>query len=323
MEIVRRLDLALKRYVLIHGLVKLMSRLVHQLKSLWVLDVVLRTGSFTAAAERLNVTQSAVSQHVKALEEEFGPLFERGARSLAPTQTALRLGPHLRKGFDHLEEGVEAIRRCCNQITVSVLPSFASAWLIPRLHKFNAEFPDIDIRITMSNDVVDFRDADVDAGIRFSSRTFPELIVKDLAGEEIFLAASPELAKGIGSDLRVLKDHVLVDSDAPDSFNWSAWKKAAGHPELEPRRRIIISDSSQVIRLALAGQAVALVRRILVQEELSAGRLVKLFDFSLQIDQRYLLVMPTRSRGNAALRHFTQWLQQEIEAASAPQQGGA
>ncbi len=114
--------------------------LMHRLKALAVLEAVLRTGSFSRAAEQLFITQSAVSQHIKQLESELGPLFERMPRQLKATARAERLRPYLSQGFAQLEEGWRQLKNQDEDrvVTVTLLPSFASRWLLPRLPRADA-----------------------------------------------------------------------------------------------------------------------------------------------------------------------------------------
>ena len=126
---------------------------MHRLKALAVLDAVLRTGSFSAAAASLFITQSAVSQHIKQLEQEVGMLFERQPKGLKPSCRAERIRPFLSQGLAQMEEGWRQLtaREQDNQVCITVLPSFASCWLLPRLNGFSQQCPDIELRLSMSD----------------------------------------------------------------------------------------------------------------------------------------------------------------------------
>ena len=290
------------------------ERWPHFLKALWVLDAVVRKGSFSTAADYLNVSQSAVSQQVKLLEAEFGPLFERSGKQIVPTDLCRRLAEHLRKGFSHIEEGIATTSSRCNQITISVLPSFGGAWLVPRLYKFTDQHPDIEVRLTMSDLLADFNDGGLDAGIRLGGGEYPDLIAKVLSDDELFLVCCPSKREQFPEQpqLSDLANHLLILDNAQDSQNWPAWVAATGKKDVPVKTKLMISDSSQVIRMALAGQGVALVRRVLVTDELVSGGLIKLFDISVKLKSRYYFVMPKRSRGHHALATFSEWLREEI-----------
>ncbi|OZG70828.1 transcriptional regulator [Hahella sp. CCB-MM4] len=291
------------------------ERWPHLLKAFWVLDVVVRKGSFSTAANYLNVSQSAVSQQIKLLEEEFGPLFERHGKQIVPTDLCRRFVSHLRKGFTHIEEGVAVTNRCCNQITVTVLPSFGGAWLVPRLYKFTEKYPDIEVRLAMSDMLSDFTDGGVDAGIRLGGGDYPDLIAKQLCEDELFLVCSQSMREEFPEEPQYsdLKNFLLIHDNARESQNWPAWVAATGEQNIPVKSRVMISDSSQAIRLALGGRGVLLVRRLLVADELASGAMVKLFDTSVRLKSRYFFVMPKRSRGNPALTAFYEWLVEEME----------
>ncbi|WP_428239780.1 LysR substrate-binding domain-containing protein [Gynuella sp.] len=291
------------------------DRWPHFLKGFWVLDVVVRMKSFSAAAEYLNVSQSAVSQQIRVLENEYGSLFDRHPRQLKPTELCLELASHLRKGFSHIEEGAMVIHQKSNQVTLSVLPSIGSAWLIPRLHKFQELHPEIEVRLSMSEALVDFSDTGLDAGIRLGSGDYPDLIAKPLCDEEVFLVCSPARVKDFSqppvfSDLR---RQLLIYDNARNKQNWPAWVKATGQDDIPVQQKLMISDSGQVIRMALAGRGVALVRRVLVADELRSGELVKLFGVSLKLKSQYYFVLPKRSRGQPSVTVFYKWLKSEFE----------
>lgn len=287
----------------------------HFLKAFWVLDVVVRKGSFSAAANHLNVSQSAVSQQIKILEDEFGPLFERVGKQIVATEPCEHLAGHLRRGFVHIEEGVAATTQRFNQITLTVLPSIGSAWLVPRLHKFTELHPDIEVRMTMSDSLSDFTDGGLDAGIRLGSGDYPDLIAKPLCGDELLLVCSPAKREEfpVKPALKDLEGHLLIHDNAQAHQNWPAWVAATGNQNIAVKSKLMISDSSQVIRMALAGQGVALVRRVLVADELALVDLVKLFDISVKLKDKYYFVMPKRSRSHPAVAIFFEWLKAELE----------
>ena len=291
------------------------NRWPHFLKAFWVLDAVIRKGSFSLAADYLNVSQSAVSQQVRLLENEFGPLFDRQARQIVPTELCLMLASHLRKGFSHIEEGVALSRQRGNQITLTLLPSIGSAWLVPRLHKFQQLYPDIEVRLSMSETLDDFSDSGLDAGIRLGLGNYPDLIARPMCDEEVFLVCSPGKLQEFSQPpvYADLSRHLLVYDNARDTYSWPGWVQATGESDIPVKQKLMISDSGQVIRLALSGRGVALVRRVLVADELASGELVKLFATSLKLKSQYYFVMPKRSRGQPAVTAFYQWLKAEFE----------
>ena len=288
-----------------------MSTLFHRLKSLYVLDVVLQTGSFSLAAEKLYMTQSAVSQHIKQLETDIGPLFIRQTRALQPTAQAETLRNNLKKGFSELEYGWnQATQPDQKTLTISVLPSFASSWLIPRLERFSEQYPEIELRLSMTDQQVDFDRANIDAGIRYGLGNYPDLIVRHLMDDSIFPVVSGQFTGSLS--LNDLTNHTLIRDNSGEHFNWEGWLKLVGKPDLQPKRYLTISDSSLMIKAAMTGQGIALGRRSLVQDELTSGMLCQPFKQEMESPFSYYLVMPQRSRNHKELKLFTQWLIEEI-----------
>jgi Transcriptional regulator len=290
-----------------------MSKLFHRLKSLYVLDAVLQTSSFSRAAERLYMTQSAVSQHIKQLEDELGPLFIRQTRSLQPTELAVRLQSHLQKGFTELEQGwAQASQPAQKALTISVLPSFASNWLIPRLERFSTQHPEIELRLSMTDQQVDFERANIDAGIRYGLGNYPDLITRHLMDDYLFPVMSCQFPQNLTLD--ELTNYTLIRDNSGEHFNWEGWLALVGKADLQPKRYLTIFDSSMMIKAAMTGQGIALGRRSLVQDELISGLLCRPFaqEQELKSPFSYYLVMPPRSRHHKELKLFIAWLTEEI-----------
>ncbi len=288
-----------------------MSTLFHRLKSLYVLDVVLQTGSFSLAAEKLYMTQSAVSQHIKQLETDVGPLFIRQTRALQPTAQAESLRNNLKKGFSELEYGWnQATQPDQKTLTISVLPSFASNWLIPRLDRFSEQYPEIELHLSMTEQQVDFGRSNIDAGIRYGQGNYPDLITKHLLDDYIFPVMNCSYQQNLTLD--DLTEQVLIRDNSADYFNWEGWLKLVGKPELQPKRYLTISDGSLMIKAAMTGQGIALGRKSLVMDELTSGMLCQPFPQEMKSPFAYYLVMPPRSRDHKELKLFIRWLMEEI-----------
>lgn len=294
-----------------------MSTLMHRLKSLAVLDCVLRVGSFSRAAEQLFITQSAVSQHIKQLEAELGRLFDRLPGQLRPTLRAERLRPYLANGFAQLDEGwQQAHSQPSDQVvTVTTLPSFASRWLVPRLSQFSQQFPDIALRLVINDQVQDLHAGGLDVAIRFGPGHYPGFAVTPLMRDELFPVASPALLSRIGSPARPedLLGYPLLNDNSHASINWPGWLAYACGSELTLAHHLTISDAAQNMLMAIAGQGVALARRSLISDELTNGALVRLFDIALPSPYAYYLVQTERSMLRPAVQTFVDWLQQEVQ----------
>ncbi|MGZ9032991.1 MAG: LysR family transcriptional regulator, partial [Rhodospirillales bacterium] len=174
-----------------------MARRLPPLNALRAFEAAARHLSFTRAADELNVTQAAVSHQVKTLEEQIGlPLFRRLSRGLMLTDEGQTLFPAVRHAFDTVAEAVDRLhaRTGGGALTVSVLPSFAVKWLVPRMSRFQERHPDIDLRITAADRLVDFARDGVDGAVRFGAGAWPELSADFVVDEFVIPVCAPALA---------------------------------------------------------------------------------------------------------------------------------
>ncbi len=295
------------------------------LNALRVFEVAARHLSFTKASEELNVTPGAISQQIKALEEFLGaPVFRRQKRALLLTDEAQASLPVLRDAFDKLSEASDILaqRADSGRLTVSVAPSFASKWLVPRLDRFHDLHPEIDVWVSADMDIVDFAADDVDMAIRYGAGDYPGLAVSHLLAETIVPVCSPRLLIG-DNPLKSPKDlihHTLLHDGSPDKDEscptWPMWLKAAGLPELDGTRGPKFNQSSLVIEAAVAGKGVALAKSALALADLEAARLVIPFDVTTPTEFAYYIVNPPSKASSVAVRAFSAWLL--AEAATAP-----
>lgn len=293
------------------------------LNSLRVFEAAARHLSFTKAADELHVTPGAVSQQIKALEDFIGaPVFRRQKRSLLLTDEAQASLPVLRDGFDRLAEAARllAARNDSGKLAVSVAPSLAAKWLVPRLDRFRERHPEIDVWVSACMDLVDFAVDDVDLAIRYGSGAYPGLVVEHLMSEMIVPVCSPRLMLG-EHPLRTPKDlahHTLLHEDSPDKDEscptWPMWLKAAGVGEIDAARGPKFNQSSLVIEAAVAGKGVALAKSQLALADLEAARLVIPFDMSSPSAFAYYVVHPESRRASPAVKAFKEWLRGEATA---------
>ena len=275
--------------------------------------------SFTRAAEELHVTQAAVSHQIKSLEEQLGiRMFRRGPRGLLLTDAGQAYLPEVREAFQRLTTATERLLEddARGAITVSVLPSFAARWLVPRLTRFREEHSDIEVRVAADDRLADFDRDDVDVAIRYGRGDYPGLHADRFLTEELYPVCSPALLERLPLDRpEQLRDHTLLHDDM--RMDWSMWLLAAGVEGVEPRRGPSFTDSSMVLQAAVDGQGVALGRSALALDDIAAGRLVRPFEFSLPADYAYYIVCPERTAGRPSIKTFREWLL----AQSAPDDG--
>ena len=293
------------------------------LNSLKVFEAAARHLSFTKAAEELHVTPGAVSQQIKALEDFLQtPVFRREKRALLLTDEAQASLPVLREGFDKLTEAADilAAKADTRRLAVSVAPSFASKWLVPRLDSFQEANPEIDVWVSADMDVVDFAVEDVDLAVRYGGGRYPGLVVDHLMAEKIVPVCAPSLLTG-NNPLKEPEDlvhHTLLHDSSPDKDekipNWPMWLKAAGVCHKEGTRGLKFNQSSLVIEAAVAGKGVALAKSALALADLEAGRLVIPFDLKTPTDFAYYIVYPPSKSSSASVKAFTAWLKNEAAA---------
>lgn len=294
------------------------------LRSLRAFDAAARHLSFTRAAEDMGVTPAAISNQIKDMEEQLGfDLFIRTSRSMRLTREGEILHVAATESLETLAKALHRIKRLenRNQIRVSSTPSVAAKWLVPRLDGFLSAFPSADVRIDVSNTLVDFDRDDVDVAIRFGAGKYPGLRADLLFQDSLSPVCSPSLITK-ERPLEVPKDllrHTLIHLDWQASGspwpNWRMWMQAAGIKEFDDKRGLHFGQTSLTIQAAIDGQGVALGDSNLVADDLAAGRLVKPFELSLKAPDAFSYFVITRlNTGDAPLVDaFRDWCLAEAE----------
>lgn len=298
-----------------------MSRRLPPLNALRVFEAAARHLSFTKAAEELHVTQAAISHQVKLLEEVLGvTLFRRLNRRLVLTDAGQTYLPPLRDAFDQMAAATRRLAQAgdSGSLRISTIQSFAAKFLMPRMPRFRAKHPDIELMISASTQLVDFRRDDVDIGIRLGRGEYPDLHVTRLMDDYIFPVCAPALLRG-PHPLRSaedLKHHTLLhdatNASEEESPTWRNWLRHAGVSDVDGRRGPGFSDAAMAIQAAIAGQGVALGRAALVVEDLAAGHLVRPFEQQLKNRYSYYLVCAQASADQPKQRAFRAWILEEI-----------
>ena len=293
------------------------------LNALRAFEAAARHLSFSKAADELSVTPGAVSQQIKLLEEFVQlPLFVRSPRGLTLTEAGASALPSLSDGFDRLEAGARLMteRGGPRRVTVSAAPSFASKWLVPRLDRFTADHPDVDIYVHADMGLVDFASGEADIAVRFGPGGYEGLSETLLMAERIVPVCAPGLITG-DPPLKTLGDlarHTLLhdDSRAEDGPSWPMWLRAAGAPSpqeggIDGTRGPRFNQSSLAIEAAVAGKGVALAKSALAEADLVAARLTVPFDLSTPTDFSYWIVHPEPKAALPEVAAFKAWLLEE------------
>lgn len=290
--------------------------------------------SMTLAAQELNVTPGAVSLQVKELETALGlRLFERKPRSLALTGEGAAYHAAIRTAFRLMRDATAELTagRRRPELTLSCTAAFAVQWLVPRLPRFEAAAPGIDVRIGVTNRLVDFAQDRVDVAVRHGLGAYEGLCAERLIDDELVPVCSPDYLRA-APPLRHPADlagdsaahRLLHDEHRGD---WALWFRAAGVPDAGADRGPVFADGNGVMEAVKAGLGIALVRHRFAADDLAAGRLVVLFDQRLSNGLAYHLVYPGGAEEKPAVAAFLRWIRAEagdalIPAAPPPGAGG-
>jgi LysR family glycine cleavage system transcriptional activator len=276
--------------------------------------------SFTRAAEELAMTQAAVSYQIKVLEERLGvPLFLRGPRGVTLSEAGRRLAPAVTGAFTDLREAFAAIGgERGGTLTLSVVHSFATHWLLPRLGGFGRVHPEVAVRLEVSGELVDFARRDVDAGIRMGRGDWPGLVGHRVMPVAFTPILSPQLLATWGP-LETPADLLALPLIDPGDPWWGAWFAAAGvaAPELKARPGLWVETQTLAARAALSGQGVAILSPEFFADELARGALVQPFPLLHAPGTAYWLVYPQARRQAPRVAAFRDWLLREAAEVAA------
>lgn len=273
-----------------------------------------RSGNLSRAAESMHLTVSALSHQIRGLEDRIGRrLFLRNARGVELTVDGQQLFDRVATHLDEIEHALRPFRaRRDDVLTLTLMPSFASSWLVPRLPRFLAAQPQLELHLQSTVAVVDLaRETGVDAGLRYGPGQWPGLQAVHLFDDWVTPTASPELIARLGwPTLRTLGEFPLLG--APGG-RWSEWfAQFGGSP---PQRYVANFDDSETLhRAAAEGLGIALGRMSLIRPMVDAGRLLPLFDQRLKAEYAHHLVFPPRSEQHAGLLALRDWLLDEARA---------
>lgn len=298
-----------------------MARTLLPLNALRAFESAARHLNFSRAADELAVTPGAVSQQIRLLEETVGhPLFKREAKGLLLTDLGRAAVPVLREGFQRLTDASALLREPPRrrQVAVSVAPSFAAKWLMPRMDDFHAAHPEIEIWISADMEPADLHDGVVDLAVRYGPGGYEGYASELLLTETVLPVCAPRLLEGERA-IRGPADlvhHVLLhdlSSDAdPSRPDWPMWLKARGVKHPDARRGSRFNQNSLLIEAAIAGRGVALAKRTLAQSDLASGRLVAPFaDGSQQVSYAYHIVLPRDRPSSPSAAAFVAWLKRQ------------
>lgn len=304
-----------------------MSRSIPPLNPLRAFEVAARHLSFTRAAEELFVTPSAVSHQVKTLEENLGvQLFIRDAKALVLTPAGTAYLPAVQLAFKQLADATHRLHsKDRPALKVNMPPTFAVKWLIPRMDRFMQAHPEIDLKVSTSNNRIDFERDDFDLAIRYGRGDYPGLYSRLCLPVEVIPVCSPKLLQGDAplNQPSDLQHHTLLhdDSTYTDVSNpdWAMWLEHAGVTNVDASRGPSFWPSHLVINAAISGLGVALVKKNWIEQDLAEGRLVRLFEsIRLPVEFSYFIVFPRERLDDPRIRVFVDWICGETAALRQP-----
>jgi DNA-binding transcriptional LysR family regulator len=276
--------------------------------------------SFTQAAAATNLTQSAISQQIRSLEDRLGyPLFIRRGRGLVLTHKGNVLAKAVTECFADLSRTLQQLDLSHLPLNVNCLPSFALQWLMPRLTDFHRMHANCSVRLNAEFHILDFRsmlNAEIDVAIRYDPVEYDPALVQKLMPEYLvavgtpeYLASHPSVTQGkLANDVVLLHDGAPWDG-APEFIEWHTWAKACMPQWTERLAGPQFNLASLSIAAALNHQGLAMGRIALIQDELRSGRLVKVSDSCIKAPASYVLLSRSPSEKRTAL--FASWLTQE------------
>lgn len=289
-----------------------MSKRLPPLNSLRVFDSAARHLSFTKAAEELFVTQAAVSHQIKTLEEFLGlKLFRRRNRSLLLTEEGQSYYLDIKEIFSSINEATRKLlaRSAKGALTVSLSPSFAIQWLVPRLSGFNQAYPGIDVRIQAVDREEDKLTDDVDVAIFYGRGNWTGLRTDRLYAEYLIPVCAPTLLTGekpLKTPSDLIYHTLLHDTSRRD---WQSYvRQLEIQNQINVQQGPIFSHSSMVIQAAVHGQGVALVNNVMARSEIESGRLVRPFPDVLVSKNAFYLVCQDSQAELGKIAAFRQWI---------------
>lgn len=288
------------------------------LNALRAIEIVARARRLGPAAEELGVTIGAVSQHIRRAEQRLGvTLFERLSDGMAPTPELEAVLDRLSGGFRQIGEAVDGLKPDeGNVLTVTVGSMIASLMLVPRLGRFTALHPEIEIRLVASAKFLDLSRRDIDCALRFGLGPWPGVRAVPI-GDRLYGAyATPELVARLKTPADLAEVPVIQDEST--LLEWGGWFAAAGGASVAAMAGPAFSDPMLAYDAAVTGQGVLLIMDRLARYAVETGRLVKLFGISAETSYGYYFATAEGRRPPARVLAFRRWLDAEMAAAGMP-----
>ena len=279
--------------------------------------------SFTLAADELALTQSAVSRQIQQIEADLGVLlFERRHRALVLTEAGAVLQRAVVDSLERLRDATALLRATtqARQVAITTTPGFASLWLIPRLAKFTANHPGVDVRVSATMEVLDLERSRIDVAVRFCR--MQKGMGAPLFEEAVLPVCAPQLVQTGPHPLTRpvdLQHYTLLAVEQPQGLaltaDWAPWFEIMGLSVLHMQSTMRFTQYADAVAAAVAGQGVVIGRMPLLHDLLRDGRLVAPFQGQATSQRGYFIATSVRAASNAAAQDFVSWLRAEAELA--------
>lgn len=298
-----------------------MSSRLPPLNPLRAFEATARRGSVSAAARELNVTHGAISHQIRALELSFNAaLFERGGKRLKLTPQGALLLPAVTEAFEGIAAATAAMTRptTSGQLRIACVPALLSFWMIPRLHQFTEQFPDVRLTLIASNDTANLFSGDVDICLLYGDGNWPDCWARLWSRLELFPVVSPTLLnmRPLRS-VRDLRDHVILHGD--DGREWNTWLAAADGIDIQRGRQHFMSDARLSTEAALHNQGVALGDTITAGSLIAKGELIAPFDLTVPANDAFYVACRNEVRAAPIVKVFIDWLFSALESDPMPE----
>lgn len=284
------------------------------LNALRAFEAAARHLSFTLAAAELHVTQAAVSHQIKGLEERLGvKLFRRLPRGLLLTDQGQALMPELRGAFDRIEQALAKVGQegARGPLSVSLLTTFALTWLVPRLHRFQAAWPEIEVKLVTTQRIVDFNRDDIDVAIRYALDPSHAGLHAEKLFDDVLTPLCGRAHRAALKNPADLLKVPLIDTEG--DLDWPVWLRAAG---LRPRLRpALVFDSTKIaVDAAIEGAGVAIGPPFLFADAIASQRLFQPFDLVVPNGKAWWVVCAELRAEQPKIAAFRHWLLEEVAA---------
>lgn len=288
-----------------------MKRYMPPLNHLRAFEAAVRHESFTKAAHELNVTQGAISRHIRDLEDYLGfKLFQRINNTLQVPRESRQFADALTKSFDQIHRASQELKLSKRRtiLTVRGYTNFIVRWLIPRLPEFQARHPKVEIRISAGREEADFSTDDIDLAIRFGRGNWPGLHSDFLFSMDMVPVCSPALMQRL--ELKRPEDvlRTTVYNSHLRRDEWLQWFKLVSDLPFKPVSEVLTEDLAVAHQCVISGMGMGLTQRHYVIEDIAAGRLVIPFDVPLRNDSGFYVVCPVEHMTQPKNAAFREWL---------------